>query len=181
MDPISAASPASGLPHRQTLRDGRVVHIRDIAPTDRAAERAFIEGLSEQSRRHRFLAQLKSPDDRLLDSLVNIDARREAALVAVVSDYGTERIVGAARFSMASPDAVDGECAVVVADDWQDQGLGTALVRGLAERARARGLRRIYSVDLAGNADMRELASHLGFRARTEPGDPGLTVHELVL
>ena len=181
MSQISAPFPPSGLPREQALRDGRVVRIRDIAPSDRDAERAFIEGLSEQSRRHRFLAQLKSPDDGMLDSLVNIDVRRETALVAVVSDYGTERIVGAARFSMASPDAVDGECAVAVADEWQHQGLGTALVRDLAERARARGLRRIYSVDLAGNADMRDLASHLGFRARTEPGDPSLTVHELVL
>lgn len=181
MNEISDSSRPSGPPHAQTLRDGRVVRIRDIAPSDRSAERAFIEGLSDESRRRRFLAQLKSPDDKLLDSLVNIDARRETALVAVVSDDGAERIVGAARFSMASPDAVDGECAVVVADDWQDQGLGTALVRDLAERARARGLRRIYSMDLAGNADMHELASHLGFRARVDPDDASLTIHELVL
>jgi len=164
----------------QTLRDASRVRIRPIASTDRASERAFIEGLSDESRRHRFLGQISAPSERMLDCLVNIDPLHDAALVAVTCEDDAERIVGAARFSSDS-DAVNCECAVVVADQWQGRGLGTALMRHLIDIARARGIDRMYSVDMAENADMRELAMHLGFRVRAEPGEASLVVYELSL
>lgn len=173
----SRLAPSPAPQWSQALRDGSRVRIRPIAPSDRARERSFIEGLSDQARRQRFLGQLRSPGERLLDSLVNIDPLREAALVAVVAEGEDERIVGAARFG-ADPGMDGCECAVVVADQWQGRGLGTALMRRLRDIARTRGLRRMYSVDLAENADMRELALHLGFRVRAEPGDASLVVYE---
>ncbi|WP_394540263.1 GNAT family N-acetyltransferase [Lysobacter enzymogenes] len=70
---------------------------------------------------------------------------------------------------------------MVVADQWQGRGLGTALMRHLIDIARARGIDRMYSADMAENADMRELAMHLGFRVRAEPSDASLVVYELPL
>lgn len=54
-------------------------------------------------------------------------------------------------------------------------------MRHLIDIARARGIDRMYSADMAENADMRELAMHLGFRVRAEPSDASLVVYELPL
>ena len=48
----------------ETLRDARQVVIRPVCPSDAAAERLFIESLSPQSRRYRFLGDVRHPSDR---------------------------------------------------------------------------------------------------------------------
>lgn len=164
----------------QTLRDRSRVVVRSISPLDRAAERAFLENLSAKSRRFRFLGQMRCPSEALLDQLTDIDPEHEVAFVAVVPEGSVERIVGVSRYS-ASVDGESCECAVTVADEWQNKGLGTVLMEHLIGIARQRGIRRMYSVDLAENLQMRDLAAHLGFHVRTDPDDASQVIHELAL
>lgn len=164
----------------QTLRDRSHVVIRSISPLDRSAERSFLEGLSTQARRYRFLGQMRCPSEQLLDRLTDIDPEHEAAFVAVVPEGSAERIVGVSRYS-ASADGDSCECAVTVADEWQNKGLGSALMTHLIGIARQRGIRRMYSVDLAENLQMRDLAAHLGFHVRMDPDDASQVIHELAL
>ena len=112
--------------------------------------------------------------------LTDIDPEHEVAFVAVVPEGSVERIVGVSRYS-ASVDGESCECAVTVADEWQNKGLGTVLMEHLIGIARQRGIRRMYSVDLAENLQMRDLAAHLGFHVRTDPDDASQVIHELVL
>lgn len=162
----------------ETLRDRSQVLIRPLAPTDRAAELAFVEGLTEEARRYRFLGTMDTASERLLDTLTEVDQVHDVAFAAVVPDDGHERIVGVSRYGLNG----DGcECAVTVSDDWQDKGLGTALMRHLIEVARARGMHRMYSVDSAENLRMRDLARFLGFHTRVDPDDPSQVIHELAL
>lgn len=51
----------------------------------------------------------------------------------------------------APPDGLVTEIGVVVADDWQGQGLGAALVRALLSQARARGVTALSMDVLPGN------------------------------
>jgi GNAT superfamily N-acetyltransferase len=164
----------------ETLRDRSQVLIRPIQPEDAAAERSFIEGLTPEARRFRFLGQVKSPSDAMIERLTHIDYVKQVAFVAIVPGDGGDRIVGVSRYATDEGET-NCECAVTVSDDWQDRGLGTLLMRHLIEVARARGIRRMVSVDSADNGRMRDLAEHLGFHARLDPEDASQVIHELAL
>lgn len=175
------ASQISSVAHwSETLRDGSHVLIRPIRPQDREAERAFIEGLSSQARHYRFLGGLSHPSEEFLSRLTVMDPVREAAFIAMEEGGVDSNIVGVSRFS-ADSDGQRCECAVTVSDQWQNRGLGTILMGHLIDVARSRGMRTLYSVDLASNAAMRDLAHHLGFTTRPDPVEASLVVHELDL
>lgn len=164
----------------ETLRDHSHVEIRPITPQDKDAERAFIEALSPESRRYRFLGQVRHPSEAMLEEFTDIDYTHEAAFVAVVPEDGRERIVGVSRYS-ADAQGERCECAVTVADDWQDRGLGTSLMKHLIKVARANGIRSMISIDSADNSRMQDLANYLGFRTRPDPDDAAQVIHELEL
>lgn len=178
--PSTTAATAGPPPWPHTLDDGRGIVIRPLDAHDRDAERAFISGLSPESRHFRFLCALNTPSEPLLDQLTRMDATREAAFAAVATEHGVGRIVGISRFA-ADPDGLRCECAVAVDDAWQHHGLGVLLMQQLIAAARARGIRRMVSVDPAANVAMRELAAYLGFRTRRNPDDATEVIHELDL
>jgi GNAT superfamily N-acetyltransferase len=181
-DPI----PVVGKPRRdvprwsEVLRDRSHVVVRPLLPEDREAERAFIEQLSAQACRFRFLGAVHHPSERLLDDLTQLDPIRDAAFAAVVPEDSHEKIIGVSRFS-ADTSGLGCECAVVVDDEWQNRGLGTLLMRRLIEVARARGIRVMRSVDLTENVRMADLAQDLGFERRIDPDDAAQVIHELLL
>lgn len=164
----------------ETLRDGKHVLIRPITPLDRAVERRFIEELSNEARRFRFLGQIAQPDDRMLERLTSIDPVSEAAFVAVTREDSQERIVGVSRYCRDA-EGLRCECAVTVDEDWQNQGLGSSLMRHLIEVARTHGMRSMYSIDSAENIAMTDLAHFLGFRTTPDPDDSTQVIHELAL
>lgn len=164
----------------ETLRDGSHVLIRPITKQDKGIERDFIEGLSPESRRYRFLGQVGSPSESMLERFTDIDYVHDMAFVAVVQEGAGERIVGVSRYG-TDPSGERCECAVTVGDDWQGRGLGTKLMRHLIEIARSRGVGAMYSIDSAENLAMHDLARFLGFRTRPDPDDARQVIHELAL
>jgi GNAT superfamily N-acetyltransferase len=164
----------------QTLLDGTAVLIRPIRRDDAALERAFIESLSPESRRLRFLGSISEPGDDLIRRLTDIDYQHDVAFVALIDRNGEPREIGVSRFS-TSADGQSCECAVTVADEWQKKGLGSLLMRHLIEVARSRGVRSMTSLDAADNPAMRDLAQYLGFRRERDPNDATQVVHTLAL
>jgi RimJ/RimL family protein N-acetyltransferase len=131
------------------LRDGSTVSIRPIEPEDFDRLREVWEGMSELSRRRRFLApstgDLSEAD---IQYLVDVDHRRHEALLALDADG---RAVGVARHVRSPDDRESAEVAVVVVDDWHRRGLATALLDRLTERARANGILRYTMIVSADN------------------------------
>src|ERR1700682_497852 len=80
------------------LRDGRRVRVRSIRPADASMDRAFFDGLSEQSRYTRFMQHLAELTPRRVRQFTQIDDTREMALVALADTSGNETIVGIARY-----------------------------------------------------------------------------------
>ena len=177
---ISFGPNAKGLEWKETLRNGTSVLIRPIRETDKELERRFIEELSPESRRFRFLGSMREPSSSLLDQLTHPDPSTELALVALVADGSKKREVGVARFS-APPGGLSCECAIVVSDTWHNLGLGTILMQHLIEVARRRGFACMYSIDFAANQPMRELAEHLGFKSKMDPNDATQVMYVLDL
>jgi len=160
----------------ERLRDGNTVLIRAIRPEDAAAQAALIDGLSAQSKHLLFLggiAHLTEPD---LKRLCAPDRVHDMAYVAVTPGRDGDRQVGMCRYASAKEPCDEAEISVAVADAWQHKGLATLLLRRLIDHARARGVKRLYSIDTATNPRMRRLARHLGFTEQPDPDD----VHQVI-
>jgi GNAT superfamily N-acetyltransferase len=179
-EPQNQQPPASIAQRVVALRDGTSVLVRPIQAGDAELEREFIEQLSHESRRLRFLGEVKSLSTAAIEAFVNVDQQRDVALVALIADGAHKREIGVCRYN-ARADNVTCECAVAVSDDCQHRGLGTLLMQELIQIARARGIECMYSLDTAENAAMRELAAHLGFTRKPDPDDATLVLHCLDL
>jgi len=81
----------------ETLPDQSTVVIRPLLPGDATAEREFIEDLSPESRRYRFLGQVANPSQALIAQLTNVDFSHDVALAATVPEHGRDRFVGVGR------------------------------------------------------------------------------------
>ncbi len=143
-------------------------------------EDKFIRNLSVESKHYRFLGGVKELSPAELKGLCNVDGRHSMAFVATVQKDGREIEVGVSRYAGCSSDGV-GEMAVTIADAWQHKGLGRLLVKRLIAYAETHGVRRVYSVDLADNSAMRELASELGMSVERDPDDTNQVIYSLTL
>ncbi|MEO7013106.1 MAG: GNAT family N-acetyltransferase [Dokdonella sp.] len=164
----------------ESLDNGTNLLIRAISKADVELERDFIERMSPEARRMRFLGHINAPSDELLKSLTDLDLNREMALIATIDHQGSEVEIGVSRYATGD-DRTEGECAITVADDWQHRGIGTLLMRRLIEVARARGLKRLFSIDDPDNDKMQALAKDLGFTRHFDPENPHEVEHSLDL
>jgi len=165
------------------LRDGTVLHVRPIRPEDAELERAFVNGLSEQSRYFRFFYRLHELTPQMLARFTQVDYDREMALVAV--DGGTTRqptrsFVGVARYN-ANPDGESAEFAIVTADAWHGRGVGRILMERLIDSARRSGLARLEGVVLRTNVNMRRFCEGLGFVTHEDRDEPEQVIMALDL
>src|SRR5262249_28294387 len=120
--PGSAAARPATLKWADTLADGTHVIIRPIAPKDARIEREFIERLSPESRRLRFLGQIGAPSDEMVRRFVDIDYDRDMAFVALVHRDNRTQEIGVSRYARGS-NGLSCECAVTVSDEWRHRGL----------------------------------------------------------
>jgi GNAT superfamily N-acetyltransferase len=128
------------------------VTIRPPDPADLAALTGFLAGLSIRTRVQRFFAPVR-PTPALVRSACGL-AGPGGPDVLLATHGGV--IIGHAMAAdrAADRDVAGGsltEIGVVVADGWQGQGVGSALVRMLVRRAEARGVTSLCMDVLPGN------------------------------
>lgn len=153
---------------RLTLHDGRVVGVRPLARSDREGLAAAVSRLSDESRYLRFATTKPHLSERELDHLVDVDHHRREALLAV--DPSTGRGVAVVRYVEVSGEPGVVEVAATVADGWQGQGLGRALLTQLATRARQEGCSALRASVLAGNRRSIAMLISAGFTPRSSSG-----------
>lgn len=177
---ISPPAYLGGDQWHERLSDGTTVLIRSIREEDIDLERRFIEELSPESRRFRFLGQMNAPSAALLKQMTQLDPSRDVAFVALIAEGALKREIGVARFSTdQSGNAC--ECAVAVADAWHHRGLATLLMQHLINVARSRGIASMSSIDAVDNSGIKDLAARLGFSRVSDPQDPHQVIHTLEL
>jgi GNAT superfamily N-acetyltransferase len=168
--PFSPGLFAAFLSEHVRVRDGRRLTVRPIQREDAGLLIDFHERLSPQSRYLRFFSPVPHLSPKMAEYLAGVDFVDRFALVATSDEDGVERIVAVARFDIA-PDDVVAEVALVVRDDYQGVGVGTAVFGRLLEMARARGVRRLTGNVLADNRHMLQLLRNHGISAgQTEAG-----------
>ena len=146
------------------LRDGSSVRIRASHPTDESAIVAFLEGLSEESRRLRFRTDSVDLGDTARH-WSGIDCE-DCCVLAVLGG----EVVGQASYERLADDRA--LVAFTVTDAFQGRGLGTLLLKRLAEAADEDGVAVFEAEVLAENDKMLELFRDSGFvvTMKSEPG-----------
>lgn len=152
------------------LPDGTNLTIRPIRPEDAGIEQAFVRGLSDESKYFRFMDALQELSQGMLVRFTQIDYDREMALVAVLERDEQEQELGVCRY-VASADNQSCEFALVVADEWQNKGIGNKLMNCLFDAARAKGIQVMEGEVLAANRPMLELVRRLGFAVSASQED----------
>ncbi len=141
--------------------DGRIVHIRTVLPDDAQPLRALYETVSDESRRLRFFSPGRAQIQGEVQRLVRPANADHHAVLAM--DSG--RPVG-----VASYERVDGstraEFAVLVADEWHGNGVGTLLLEQLAAHARHAGITEIVGDVLPSNTGMLRVVTGVAPEAR---------------
>ncbi len=175
--PVDTASAATGrYPaelERTWLPAGRpAVTIRALRPDDIDLELRFVQRLSPQTLYFRTQYSGAAPARPQLERLLDLDYADRLAVAGFVREDRADCIVGVARYARIDQ-TTSADCAIVVADDWQGLGLGTELMRTLAQAAAARGYARLVGTALAENARLVAWARRFGFQARTEPDSGG--------
>ncbi|CAN0510035.1 unnamed protein product, partial [Phaeothamnion confervicola] len=133
----------------------------------------FVQKLSNESKYFRFMGALRELSESMLNRFTRIDYDREMALIALSCDNGQETEIGVARY-VINPDPISCEFAIVVADAWQHRGVGSVLILGLINAAKARGLRIMEGIVMSANHKMLDLMTALGFAIEPVSGEPTL-------
>lgn len=118
--------------------------------------RRFFYRLSPETLYRRFHSPIVRLEQAYPERLLDIDHHDREAVVAVADD----EIVGVARYARR-PGADTAEIAVVVADDWQRQGLATRMCGVLADLAATAGVRQFNLNMQADNPAALRLARRL--------------------
>ena len=173
--------------------------IRRPDSADLAALTCFFAGLSIQTRVQRFFAPVwpttalirlacgwaddrAGGENRAGGSNARGRAGHTDALVATVGGViighamAADRPAGQPADPGAGPPGQVTEIGVVVADAWQGQGVGSALVRALVSRARARGVTSLTMDVLPGNRDVLAMIAGHWAAARTRRGADCVTI-----
>ena len=139
------------------LTHGAVVDVRRATPADADALVAFHEQLSLQSRWMRFLGGGA-------DVGTSVRALTRPDIVGFVASAGAPIVAHACLVPTGRGTA---EFAVAVADDWQQQGVGTALLERLVEAAEPAGIDTIVAFVHPANRRMLEVFRDLGMPSVT--------------
>jgi len=170
------------LPTKLTLKNGQPVAVRLIRPEDADLLVELFYHLSEESLRLRFHCDAHNwpPEQvkQLAVDLSNLDPARQAAIIAVVQELAGETIVGVARLAREKASDTDAESAVVVRDDYQNCGLGSALLQLLVMVAQSMQIKRIYAWIMTENTIMLHIIGRAGLPVihETQAGETRIIV-----
>lgn len=143
-----------------TLDDHRRIRIRALRVREADPIHALHSRLSPQTRYLRFLSPMPSLPDSFVPLLMSTDYRRHLAIIA--EDETSVRDEPVALASFGAVDDGTAEVAVVVQDEWQGHGVGTALVKVLLDAAEDRGFHRFAASMTSENIVMRKLLNRIG-------------------
>ena len=139
--------------------------IRPIRDTDGLLILELFGRISPRSLYQRFLSKPDSLPDDLLYHLTHIDYDTAFALAAAVREDDRDVFIAVARYARDPKDNTT-DLAIVVRDDWQNLGLGKALLTKLAAIGKEHGITRFVSMMDPQNLIIRRALQKLGYQIK---------------
>lgn len=155
------------------LADGTPIVIRPIRPEDANFEQSFVRHLSNTAKHFRFMSALYELTPVMLEKTTQIDYDRDMVMLATISHQAQDVIIGMAQY-VKNPDLQTCEFALVVADDWQNKGVGNHLMTCLIHIAKTNQVHVMKGSILSSNLNMLTLVKNLGFSIKSDKKDSAL-------
>jgi acetyltransferase len=148
-----------------------MVSVRPMETRDMDRVQSYVRGLSQESRRNRFLGALNELSPADLKRLSDRDSVGSAMLIAELQVAGAPRMIGEARYAMTGASC---EVALSVSDIWRRRGLGSALIEILESCAHRVDAREIVADAFESNEAVKRLTAKFGFTIRPVVSDARL-------
>lgn len=123
----------------------------------------MFSSLSDDTMFRRFLRSQKALTEADAQEMLRLDDRDVNSLIAIVRKDHTEQAVGEACYVTDSSGEL-AEAAVVIADEWQNLGLGTALFTDLLAEAKRAGVSKVIAYFDVENGAVIHLGQKFGFK-----------------
>ena len=123
--------------------DGEIFDMRPIRPEDESAWAEMIATLSPKTAQFRFFEDVETVTKDMLVRYCHTDYDREIAMAVFAEENGKKVMVGVGRLVIDPVTNSTGTFAILVHDNYQNKGIGTALAHTLTEIARDRGLTKV--------------------------------------
>ena len=152
------------------LADGTRVVIRPAHSDDARHADRFFSWLSQESKYLRFQYPVKELTPTMVAAALAQDGLRRVALIAELTHGQTDATASVIAIGRYAPTPKPDECevAITVADPWQGNGIGRALLGWLIDAAKRGGYRSMGAIALTTNDRMIALARSFGFDVHVE-------------
>ncbi len=141
---------------------------RPVQPTDEDGIKRLFYRMSERSRYLRFFTSPRRMPHTWAQRFACVDYGRDMALVGVTATEGSSNeIVALAQYTIDYRSGM-AEAAIMVADEYQGQGIGKFLFDYLVQIARENGVKGFFADVLAQNRAMLNLLARSGYKAHME-------------
>ncbi|MBN1102970.1 MAG: GNAT family N-acetyltransferase [Deltaproteobacteria bacterium] len=146
----------------RTTKEGTEIFLRPLRISDEPLLKNFFYDLSDKSMYRRFISPKKGMPHQELQDYVVIDYSKGMAIVATIPKEGRERVVGLAQYGI-SQETHMAEVAFIVADDFQNKGVGSELLAYMTYLAKKQGLLGFTAEVLMENRPMLHVFNKMGF------------------
>ncbi|MFA5368328.1 MAG: GNAT family N-acetyltransferase [Dehalococcoidia bacterium] len=149
------------------IRNGSTVYVRPIQRSDVDRLLSLTRRFSRETMYLRFHHVVTKMSREEAIRFCTIDYDHTFALVVTVGEGDNERLLAVARYYRL-PSEDSAEFAIVVADRYQKQGIGTHLMQELADAAKNGGIRYLQGDVLVENKEMMHIIESCGFQVAEE-------------
>jgi acetyltransferase len=149
---------------------GSALHVRPAHVEDETMLARFLEAVTAEDRRFRFLSAVRVGHEQLA-FMTAVDHHQTESFVAYDEDDKT--ILGTALLACDN-DLNVGEVAISVSGSHKNCGIGWELVRHVEGYARTRGVKRLVSLENRANKSAIQIEQEFGFGAQSYDGDVNL-------
>lgn len=142
------------------LSDDTELRIRTLSLDDRENVRQYFSNLSAESKYNRYFNHKSDLSDSELQQCLNSNPENYYVIGAWHGDseIPEKQLVGTASYVPLHDAKKSAEFAIIIADDWQNKGVGKHLVRAVLEAAKRAKVERMLVYFLPSNTGMKKLA-----------------------
>ncbi|MEQ1671982.1 MAG: GNAT family N-acetyltransferase [Hyphomicrobium sp.] len=149
--------------------------VRPAGPEDDAALTDFFENVSEDDLRFRVPSSIHTDAGEQIAAMTHADHRQTEDFM--IFSGGGDHVIANVMLA-ADPKLQTAEVAITVHNEFKDQGIEQTVLEFVATNAKARGIKKLQSIESRDNHDSIEVERALGFTAHGVEGDPMLVLME---
>ncbi len=153
----------------RTTSTGKEIFLRPVNIDDEPLLKDFFYSLSDQSLYKRFISVRKDMPHERLQEFVVIDYTKEMVILATDGNEENEEVLGVGQYGI-DENTHTAEVAFVVKDEYQNEGVGTELLKYLTFLAKKKGLLGFTAEVLIENRAMLHLFEKMGFDIQKRAG-----------